>query len=45
MRLPVFTEGGLELSKLYVLQDAMVKYHVLAQPLKMEQYVLGHAGD
>jgi NitT/TauT family transport system substrate-binding protein len=45
MRLPVFTDRGLELSKLYVLQDAMVKYHVLAQPLKMEQYVLSHTGD
>jgi NitT/TauT family transport system substrate-binding protein len=45
MRLPVFTDSGLELRKLYVLQDAMVKYHMLEQPLRMEQYVLGHAGN
>jgi len=45
MRLPVFTDSGLELGKLYVLQDAMVKYHMLERSLTMEQYVLSHAGN
>jgi NitT/TauT family transport system substrate-binding protein len=45
MRLPVFTDSGLELGKLYVLQDAMIKYHVLAQRLKMEEYVLIPGGS